>query len=530
MRYSFGEFTLDPGRLELARGGMQLPLEPQVFDVLHHLVEHRDRVVSAQELVDTVWGGRIVSDAAITSRVRDVRRALGDDGNTQRWIRTIRGRGFRFMGEVLEHTPSGVALANVAGAAQGDPGISERIVTEVLFRPAIAVLPFEDHSEASDRSYLADGLTDEVIGALCAWRWFPVIARNTSNLFRGSSLPAAEIGRRCGARYLLQGSMICDSGRVRLSVSLVDAEGDVLVWSSRITRQLDDLLTLEDEIATETVARLEPEIQGAEMRRVLRKASTDLTAWDLAMRAKWHVFRGQDGDFRAAENLAAEAAEREPGWYLPYTLIAQSRFQAAMSGFSGSDTRVAFSGTLAAARQALEIDRGAWLAHALTGVGELWTNFNHDRALEHVYRAIELNPSAAQNYHFGGCITGFAGDPATARIHQSRIAKLDAVYPYAAVIESDLGLWHLLDGDYDQAESHLVRAETLDPQYPRALQRRIALAGLQGRRDVAQRAQQQLRALGSTLDIEAILASYPFRKEEHRALLRAGFLRSGLNA
>jgi tetratricopeptide (TPR) repeat protein len=265
------------------------------------------------------------------------------------------------------------------------------------------------------------------------------------------------------------------------------------------------------------------------MRRVLRKASGDFSAWDLAMRARWHANRGQPDDFDTAERLAAEAAERESGWYLPYTLIAQCRFQRAMVDFSCSDARTAFSGTLDAARQALEIDRGAWLAHALTGVGELWTNHNHDRALEHVHQAIELNPSASQTYHFGGCITGFSGDPSTARRHQLRIGGLDAVYPYAAVIESDLGLWHLLDGNYDDADRHLSRAETLDPRYPRALQRRIALSGLQGRREESRRAQDRLRALGAPLDPETLKFSYPFRKEQHRATFYDGIRRAGFN-
>jgi TolB-like protein/Tfp pilus assembly protein PilF len=377
--------------------------------------------------------------------------------------------------------------------------------------------------------YLADGLADEVIGALCAWRWFPVIARNTAYRFRGSTLGAAEIGRSCGARYLVQGAVRCGGGKVRLSIDLVDAERDTVVWSTRITRVMDDLLTLEEEIASDVVTMLEPEIGGAEMQRVLRKASGDLTAWDLSMRAKWHAHRGQPNDFATAERLARDAAEREPGWYLPYTLIAQSRFQRAMVDFSGSDARTAFADTLDAARQALEIDRGAWLAHALTGVGELWTNRNHDRALEHVQRAIELNPSAPQTYHFGGCITGFSGDPAAARRHQLRIGKLDTVYPYAAVIESDLGLWHLLDGNFDGAELHLSRAETLDRRYPRALQRRVALSGLQGKREEARRAQDRLRELGAPLDPEALKISYPFRNDQHRAMFFDGIRRAGVN-
>jgi TolB-like protein/Tfp pilus assembly protein PilF len=533
MRYVFGNFTMDSDRLELEVGGELRPVEPQVFDVLRHLVHNSGHVVSSQELIDEVWGGRIVSDAAIASRIRDVRRALDDDGKEQRWIRTIRGRGFRFVGDAAEEVSAGTIPAVARSEAEpADPALSarsEQIASEVLCRPAVAVLPFEDHSENTAAGYLADGLSDEVVSALCAWRWFPVIARNTSARFRNSPLGASEIGRACGARYLLQGSMRCDRTRIKLFVNLIDAERDIAIWSTKIARPMDDLLTLEEEIASEVVSALEPEIQGAEMQRVLRKASEDVNAWDLAMRAKWHAFRGEPGDFEKAERLASEAATREPAWYLPYTLVAQCRFQRAMTDFSGSDARTAFSGTLAAARQALEIDRGAWLAHALTGVGELWTNQNHDLALQHVHHAIALNPSAAQTYHFGGCISGFSGDPRVARRHQGRIEKLDTAYPYAAVVESDLGLWHLLEGDLDAADDHLARAEALDPRYPRALHRRISLSGHQGRRDEARRAENRLRELGLPLDRDALMISYPFREARHQDLFFDGFRRAGFN-
>lgn len=534
MRYVFGNFWIDTSRLEFSASGQLRPVEPQVFDVLRYLIVHRDRVVSMQELIDSVWGGRIVSDAAIASRIRDVRRALGDDGKEQRWLRTVRGRGFRFSGEVVEEHPDRVPAApaerpEVAADSGGLPAQSEQIVAEMLERPAIAVLPIENHSETPHSDYLADGLTDEIIGALSAWRWFPVIARNTSQRFRGSVLGAREIGRKCRARYLISGALRCDGLRIRLSIDLVDAEHDTIIWSGRINRRMDDLLTLEEEIATDLVTMLEPEISSAEFQRVLRKAPSDFSAWDLAMRARWHTHLGQFESLEAAESLAAEAAAREPGWYLPHTLIAQCRFQRAMMDFSRSDARTAFAATLDAARHALEIDRGAWLAHALAGVGELWTNLNHDRALEHVHRAIGLNPSASQTYHFGGCITGFAGDPSTARRHQHRIARLDAVYPYAAVIESDLGLWHMLDGNLDDADQHLARAESLDPRYPRALQRRIALSGLQDRRDEANRALNRLRDLGVPLDGEALRISYPFRKEEHQATFYDGIRKAGFN-
>ena len=214
---------------------------------------------------------------------------------------------------------------------------------------------------------------------------------------------------------------------------------------------------------------------------------------------------------------------------MPYTLIAVAKFQQAMLDFSGADSSKAFSLTLKAANQALEIDRSSWIAHALSAVGELWTNRNHERAMLHVNRAIELNPSASMNYHFGGCIAGFSGDPEGARRLQERLFRMDPLYPFTAVIEADLGLWHMLDEQFGDADDHLSRAHTWDPRYGRALQRQIALGGLTGNRDAAMEAARKLSDLGLPLNYETIAASYPFRNPDHGDLFLDGLRRSGVN-
>jgi tetratricopeptide (TPR) repeat protein len=271
-----------------------------------------------------------------------------------------------------------------------------------------------------------------------------------------------------------------------------------------------------------------PELEGAEARRALRKPEASLTSWELAMRASWLIRSGGANGFAEAERLAAAAAVLRPDWGLPFSLIAVARFQQAMRSFSAADSRTAFAGTLEAARRALDIDDRAWIAHALCGVGELWTNRNHERAQRHVDRAIALNPSASMNYHFGGCVAGFSGDLGTALQHQERLLRMDSVYPYTAVIEADLGLWHMLAADHDAAEERLLRAHRWDPCYGRALQRMVSLYGLRGKRDHAREAARKLSDLGLPLDLKSIAASYPFRRTEHYEVFVEGLKRSGV--
>ncbi|XWN34453.1 MAG: winged helix-turn-helix domain-containing protein [Devosia sp.] len=522
MTYSFENYELDPVRAELRRDRTPVPIEPQVFDLLKLLVAERGRVVTRQEIFEAIWGERIVSDAALSSRIRDARKAVGDSGAAQRLIKTVQRRGLRFVGTVTERQPER-PVAEATAHAGGAPTHH----ADVLERPAVAVLPFTCQSDDPQDRFLADGLTDEIVAALSAWRYFPVISRTTT--FRCREEGGEEtIASLTGARYVLSGAFRKSGTRIKVLLAVTDTQTDQQIWSQRINRDLEELIDLEEEIAAHIATLVAPELNGAEARRVMRRPASDLTAWELAMRASWVMDQGAQADFALAERLASEAIERAPDWTLPYTLIAVAKFQQAMLGFSGADTSAAFSETLVAAKKALEIDHGSWIAHALTAVGELWTNKNHERALLHVRRAIDLNPSAPTNYHFGGCITGFSGDPETARAYQERLFRLDPVYPYTAVIEADLGLWHMLDNEFVKASERLERSHRWDPRYGRALQRKIALAGLNGDLDAASVATAKLRSLGLPLDADAIAASYPFKDPAHSTLFLEGLLRAGL--
>lgn len=517
MAFAFDRYVLDGTRAELRCDGMPVSIEPQVFDLLELLVSSRGRIVTRDEIFERIWGDRIVSDAALSSRIRDARRAIGDDGVAQRLIRTVHRRGLRFVGEVREEAQEQCTEARLAPQAIADPPFE---------RPAIAVLPFRDLS-GDGAAALAGGLDAALTAALSAWRIFPVVSRPTASRFADAD--SATIAAETGARYALSGAVRVTEAGVRVQVELTDIETDRLLWSDRIARDHGALRDPEEELAAQIAILAMPELEGAEARRALRKPEASMNAWELAMRAARLIHAGGATGFAEAERLATVAAAQRPDWVLPYCLIAVARFQHSMRGFSAADSRTAFAGTLEAARRALEIDDRAWIAHAICGVGELWTNLNHERALRHVNRAIELNPSASMNYHFGGCIAGFSGDLDIARQHQERLLRMDSVYPYTAVIEADLGLWHLLDAEHDAAEERLTRAHKWDPGYGRALQRMVSLYGLRGERDHALQAARKLSDLGLPLDLETIVASYPFRRSEDREVFIEGLKRSGVN-
>src|SRR5262245_34513443 len=189
--YVFEEFSLDIERRELRRDAKLVQVEPQVFDLLAYLISNRQRVVSKDDLVAAIWGGRIVSDSAISSKVTAVRQAVGDSRDIQRLIRTVTRKWFRFVGDVRERARS--------EAKHGAPHLPDK--------PSLAVLPFTNISGDPEQEYFADGMVEDIITGLSRFRWLFVIARNSSFTYKGRAVDVKQVGRELGVRYLLEGSV-----------------------------------------------------------------------------------------------------------------------------------------------------------------------------------------------------------------------------------------------------------------------------------------------------------------------------------
>lgn len=525
----FNAFELDLDRVELRRDGRAVAVEPQVFALLVLLVENRQRMVPREELVERIWEGRVVSDSALSSRIKSARKALDDDGATQKYIRTVHGLGFRFVGEVEGRQES---PARESSAEEGpEPGSALAWTTDVLSRPVLAVLPFEHEGGAAEDAYFVDGLTDELISELASWRWFPILSRTSAFDRSRADLPAAARALSLGARYALVGRLRRSAGEARLHVELLDCATDTQLWSARYACGAADLPGLQAQVAAAVFQKIAPELTSAETRRVLRKKPGDLSAWELTLKGLWHFHRANPVDSAEALRLLEEATRVDPGFALPWSLIALARFELALKGWTVAGKgalRDAFREMLAAAKTSVELDPSGWMGHALVSAGELWTNYSFPTARLHASRAIELNPSASMAYHFSGCISGFSGDLAAAIAAQETVHRLDPAYAYMDVVEADLGLWRLLQGDLDRAQAHLEKALGINPRNARAKQRQVALAGLRKDAAAASTAVAELHGLGGAMDQGYWLASYPFQDPEHTAIFWKGLTQAGL--
>ena len=372
MQFCFDDHVLDVARRELRRSGELVDLEPQVFDLLVHLIRNRDRVVSKDDLLNSVWGGRIVSESTMTSRLNAARKAVGDSGEAQRLIRTVPRRGFRFVGKVidapLEEPPSPEMVSN---------------------RASIAVLPFDNLTGDREDEYFVDGMVEEIITGLSRIRWLLVISRNSTFIYKGKPADVRMIGRELGVRYVLEGSVRRSGSRVRVTGQLIETETGAHIWANRYDSMLGDIFALQDEMTMSVIGAVEPTLRKAEVERVRRKRPDNLDAYELFLRALPLAGTAMPEDADRALAYLEGAIRLEPDYAAAHGFIAWCHEQRYLRAGLHEQTREA---GLRHARLAIHNASDDALALAMGGfvIGVLERNY--ETALEALDRSLELQP------------------------------------------------------------------------------------------------------------------------------------------
>jgi TolB-like protein len=418
LRFLFGDHVLDTARRELRRGGEQIALEPQVFDLLIYLLQNRERVVSKDDLLGSVWSGRIVSDATLDSRITAARRAVGDSGAAQTLIRTFARKGVRFIGDVREEGRP-AALAPDITAEPGRPELA------LPAKPSIAVLPFQNMSGDPEQEYFADGMVEEIITALSRIRWLFVLARTSSFTYKGQAIDVKQVGCELGVRYLLEGSVRKAGNRVRIAGQLIDAETGAHLWADRFDGSLEDIFDLQDTVASRVAGVIEPALQAAETARSASRRTSDLSAYDLYLRA-FALFSSHR--MRQALALLEEAIARDPHYGPALGLTAQC-CQHLATGFNAPDRDAIRPKGIDFARRAIDAagDDPGVLADAAMALAVLGEDIDPMIAL--VDRALAFNPSFARGWYISGFLRLYAGQTDLAIEHGEIASRLSPRAP-----------------------------------------------------------------------------------------------------
>jgi len=421
VRYLFTTFSLDTKKYELHEGGNARHVEPLVFDLLAFFVRNPGRVASRDEIVGEVWGGRAVSDATVSSCIKAARRALGDDGDSQSYIRTVRGRGFEFTASVAASEDDPVAAAVALRPAPA----SARSAAEASSRPVIAVLPFANLSDPADE-YFADGLTEDIITNLSRFRDLRVVAGASTFHFKGRAVDVADLSARLGAGHVVQGSVRRAAGRIRVSVQLIDAQTGLQAWGDRYDGEMGDIFALQDEVTRTIAAKLGVQIQDAALRRALTKTTVELDAYDCLLRARRYTWMLRADIHAEARDLLERAVELDP----------------------------------------LSSDAHALLANVYLGEHRFDMNPRPNpigRAMVHALAATQLDPLNAYARCWLGIAHFFRGENARFEVEAERALELN---PNDAETLADIGHYLAFMGEFERGVELTRRAQRLNPLHP----------------------------------------------------------------
>lgn len=529
MIYVINERSVDTEAYEVRCGGSVVPVEPQVFDLLVLLLENAGRVVSKDEIFERVWNGRIVSDAALSSRIKAARRAIGDDGTKQALIRTVRRRGFRVVAEVARKAGSPgrpTSHGRIEGSARAvGPEMRERIDAGTApTRPTVAVLPFRCKGEPGAEAI--QGVDEGVRSGLARFRTFSVLADSSTDGVDSSSSDAGRIAKAVGARYVVQGSVRESAGRFRIAVELIDDISREVVWSAPFHGVLGDPLETQDEITKAIVGALESALLVAEVSRAKSRSSGSATAYDLVLQAMPMCWALSKTASDVASGLLVKAVEIDANYALGYALLSWCHGQQAVYNWT-TVPDVHRQSALAMARRAAHLDNADplvlnVLASAECVAGDL------SAARVHVGRALEIDPNSAWAWIRAGYIHCNVGelDRALADFESAlRLSPLDPMRHNALI---GMGFTHLLAQHYEEAIAHIEQGLVESPSSVWANRELAAAAAMAGDREKAARSVAIVEGYAPSICVGSIVNAIPIRCDRLRkrfgeALTRAGF-------
>ena len=437
MRYLFEDYTLDTERRELHRGADAVSIAPQVFDLLDYLIRNRERVVSKDDLISAVWNGRIVSDAALTTRLNAARSAIGDSGEEQRLIKTLPRKGFRFVG-------AGAGRAGVGSAATADgPMESPKPALTLPDKPSIAVLPFANLSCDPEQEYFADGIVEDITMALSRFHWLFVIARNSSFTYKGRAVDMKQVGRELGVRYVLEGSVRKAGNRIRIAGQLIDAETGAHLWADRFDGALEDMFDLQDHVTSSVVGAIAPKLQREEIKRARRKPTENLDAYDYYLRGLARARRWTRDANNEALQLFCKAIELDPGLACAYGMAAWCYVRRKARGWMIEPVQENAE-AVRLARKAVHLGSDDPVALCMGGYALAFVAHEFDDAAAFMDRGLAVNPNLARAWMLSAWLRVWRGESDLALDHVARAMRLSPLDPSLYGMHGAMAYAHFL--------------------------------------------------------------------------------------
>jgi TolB-like protein len=316
-------------------------------------------------------------------------------------------------------------------------------------KPSIAVLPFANMSGDPEQEYFVDGVVEDITTAIARLPWLFVIARNSSFAYKGKSPDLRQVGRELGVRYVLEGSVRKAANQVRITGQLIDTATGAHIWADRFDGALDDIFTLQDQVASSVVGAIEPKLRQSEIERATRKPTESLDAYDLYLRALAECGKPAREGWDAAIGLLRQALRLDPSYAPAAGLIGYVRREQSIAGVRLSHEEIAEA--LHLARHALAVGRDDPDALRMAGPTLAVLGGELAAAMSALDRATTLNPNSAQAWRECGVVNCFANRPDAAITAAQRAMRLSPLDPLGHNFKWVLGFGLMLAGRYEEA-------------------------------------------------------------------------------
>ena len=460
-----------------------------------------------------VEGGRIYGDGVnIAARIEGLAEGGGIciSGTAYDHVENKLGLEYEYLGEqAVKNIKKPVRVYRVRMEPVATLTSSVKYL-ELPDKPSIAVLPFANMSGDPEQEYFADGISEDIITTLSRFRWFFVIARNSTFTYKGKMVDVKQVAQDLGVRYVLEGSVRKAGNRVRITAQLIDAPNDHHVWAERYDRDLEDIFAVQDEITQSIVTAVGPEFLSAEMQRAQRKDVRSLDAWDCVMRAASHHSRYTRQDVAEAQRLLRKAIELDPVSSGGFCLLAFTHLVQVQFGWSESADQ-SIQEAAKAAQSAVAMDDRDALAHTALGLVDLISR-RYDDAIRRLERAIDLNPSLANAYGALGQALALAGEYDAAVTQINKAIRLSPRDLFTVYWFGHLGLVAFAEQRYENACEWGVKIIQENPRFPGGHRLLAASYGQLGRMKEAQAALKDLLLLMPGMTIDDVRKQVPFKK------------------
>ena len=514
MIYQFTDFELDTDRRELRASGVRVPAEPQVFALLRLLVENGGRTVTKDEILATVWDGRIVSDSALSSRIKSARQAIGDDGRTQALLRTVHGIGFCFVADITTR----VAISFP------DPEGSPAVEPIAQSRPSIAILPFQCMGASEHEFPIAEALPSDLIAALSRLHWLFVIARGSSFRFRKPDTSLDEVRKALNVRYCLAGVVEISGSMMSISVELSDTSDRGIVWSEQFRGKIDAVHEIRERIVDAVTGAVEVRIPINEAQRALLKSPENLDAWSAYHLGLRHMYRFNKSDNDMATGLFQRAIALEPGFARAYAGLSFTHFQNAFLRYVNDAESAQLAQRYAA--DCLERDPLDPFGHFTMGRAH-WLYDDLEGSLPWLERANALNPNYAQARYSTGWAEALLGNTDASQRNIASALVLSPLDPFVYGMLGVRALSHLTLNDTAQAAQWAERAAKSPGAHPLIEMIAAAAHGLNGDEARAKMWAASARARAGHLDRIDFHRAFPFRDAQTKERLSGMLIRLG---